>query len=268
VNKDLLREVLSVPTCSRQTSLMVSWLQRWLLAHTIPFYTDKLGNVYATKGVTNAFYPAVCAHTDTVHPPQPFTVVDRGGKFVAVNRANHQVGLGGDDKAGVYVCLELLLSVSVLKAAFFVDEEIGCIGSKQADSSFFDDVGYCIEFDSPNNDILSFSCDGAQLCEEEGPLLRIAEPILTKFGAVRWQWHPYTDVAQLRRKFDFECLNLPCGYYHMHSDQEYVCIEDTARALELGITLLAALGCNRYYMAANLPLGRPNRLKVTHLLLD
>jgi tripeptide aminopeptidase len=268
MNKNLLREVLSIPTHYRQTRQFTDWLQSWMLTHDIPFYTDMIGNIYATKGTTNSFYPAVCAHTDTVHPIQPFTVVEDFGKFIALDFEHHRTGLGGDDKAGVYVCLELLLSMPVLKAAFFVDEEIGCLGSKQADPSFFEDVGYCIEFDSPNNDILSFSCDGAQLCEENGAMLKIAEPILTKFGAVKWQRHPYTDVAQLRRKFSFECLNLPCGYYYMHSKREYVCIEDTARAVELGKTILTALGCNRYYMPAGLGEACPaRRLKVTNLIL-
>jgi putative aminopeptidase FrvX len=248
---------------------MVDWLQNWLLSNSVPFYTDGLGNVYATKGITKGFYPAVCAHTDTVHHIHQFMVVEDDDQFVALDRDYRQCGLGGDDKAGIYVCLELLLAMPVLKAAFFVDEEIGCLGSKQADSTFFEDVGYCIEFDSPNNDILSFSCDGAQLCEENGALLAVAEPILTKYGAVKWQWHPYTDVAQLRRKFNFECLNLPCGYYHMHTEHEYVCIEDTARALELGKALLTSLGCCRYYMAAGACQScSPERLKVTSLILD
>jgi di/tripeptidase len=247
---------------------MVAWLRQWLTEKNIPFYADGFGNVYATKGGTNGFYPAVCAHTDTVHPIRPFTVVEDGGQFVALDKDYVQTGLGGDDKAGIYVCLEMLLALPVVKAAFFVDEEIGCLGSRQADPEFFKDVGYCIEFDSPNNDILSFSCDGAQLCLEGGALLAVAEPTLTRFGAVKWQWHPFTDVAQLRRKFDFECLNLPCGYYNMHSDREYVCIEDTANALELGQTLIHDLGCCRYYFPAGAGVARPERLKVTRLILD
>jgi hypothetical protein len=193
------------------------------------------------------------------------TVVEEDGCFVAYGEDGQRIGLGGDDKAGVYVCLELLLAMPVLKAAFFVDEEIGCLGSRQADPAFFEDVGYCIEFDSPNNDILSFSCDGAQLCEEDGALLKIAEPLLTKFGAVKWQWHPYTDVAQLRRKFDFECLNLPCGYYNMHTEDEHVVIEDTARALEMGKSLIQALGCNRYFMPKGIGVSKTERLQVTSL---
>jgi hypothetical protein len=156
----------------------------------------------------------------------------------------------------------------VLKAAFFVDEEIGCLGSRQADPAFFENVGYCIEFDSPNNDILSYSCDGWQLCREDGYLLRTAEPILNRYGVVKWQRHPYTDVAQLRRKFDFECLNLPCGYYHMHSDQEYVCIADAARAVELGKELITALVETRYTICRGQETTKPERLKVTGLLLD
>lgn len=266
MNKALLQEVLAVPTCYRHTSRMVEWLQNWMITYGVPFYTDALGNIYATKGTANGFYPAVCAHTDSVHSIQKMNVVEEHGCFVAYSDDHTRIGLGGDDKAGIYVCLELLLALPALKAAFFVDEEIGCLGSKQADPEFFADVGYCIEFDSPNNDILSFSNDGVQLCEEEGALLKIAEPLLTQFGVTKWQWHPYTDVAQIRRKFNIECLNLPCGYYHMHSDQEYVRISDTDRALEMGKMLIQSLGCNRYFMPSGTGVLKTKRLHVTKLI--
>jgi di/tripeptidase len=181
---------------------------------------------------------------------------------------NDQCGIGGDDKAGVFVCLELLLALPVLKAAFFVDEEIGCLGSRQADPMFFEDVGYCIEFDSPNNDILSFSCDGVQLCDESGAFLKAAEPILTEFGAVKWQYHPFTDVAQVRRKFKIECLNLPCGYYNMHSNDEYVVVKDTERAVDLGKALIESLGLRRYHMPLVEGRVEAERLSVTGLVLD
>jgi putative aminopeptidase FrvX len=252
---------------------MELWLQNWLLANGIPFHTDTLGNIYATKGIVNGFYPAVCAHTDTVHQVREskLTIIEAGGCLAAYNSAIQRTGLGGDDKAGVYVCLELLLSRPVLKAAFFVDEEIGCLGSRHADPMFFADVGYCIEFDSPNNDILSFSCDGVQLCLEGNGgicLLSEAEPILTRYGVTKWQWHPFTDVAQLRRNFDFECLNLPCGYYHMHTNREYVRIEDTAKAVELGKELITTLGYRRFFMPRGMGNAKPTWLKATGLVLS
>lgn len=268
MNKALLKDVLSVPTCFRDTRRMVDFLHNWCLANGVRFYSDHLGNTYATKGNTSGFYPAVCAHIDSVHPVQPFRVVEDEGVLFALDEHNGQCGLGGDDKAGVFVCLELLTALPVLKAAFFVDEEIGCLGSKQADPMFFEDVGYCIEFDSPNNDILSFSCDGVQLCDESGEFLRAAEPILSKFGAVKWQYHPFTDVAQIRRKFKIECLNLPCGYYNMHSSDEHVVIGDTERAIELGKSLIGSLGYRRYHMPLDEGRVQAKRLSVTGLVLD
>jgi tripeptide aminopeptidase len=272
MSKNLLKEVLSVPTCYRTTTLMVRWLQQWLESHHISFYTDRLGNIYATKGVTDTgYFPAVCAHMDTVHKIIPFSVVEEDGLFVAHDtHTGQRTGLGGDDKAGIFVCLELLESQPALKAAFFVDEEIGCLGSREADPAFFENVGYCIEFDSPNNDILSFSCDGMQLCledETEDALLTVAQPILTKYGATKWQWHPFTDVAQLRRKFDFECLNLPCGYFNMHSEREFVVIQDAFKAVLLGKELISELGNNFYFMPRGSGYTRPRRLQGTPLIL-
>jgi putative aminopeptidase FrvX len=55
----------------------------------------------------------------------------------AYNDLGNPTGIGGDDKCGVYACLELLKELPNLKAAFFVSEETGCHGSKKADPNFF-----------------------------------------------------------------------------------------------------------------------------------
>jgi len=193
------------------------------------------------------YCPCLAAHMDTVHSPELVRIEKKNNRLIAIGQDEHQTGLGGDDKAGIYVCLELLNRLSGLKAAFFVAEEIGCQGSRVCDEQFFNDVGYVMEWDSPCDDIMTYTCDGTQLFPDEGEFHDTMLPIVKRFGVINWQHHPYTDVSVLRRKFDFPCLNLPPGYFRMHSAHEYVSVPAVENALNLGAMLIQELG-HRYYL--------------------
>ena len=266
-NLPLLREVLAVPTKSRLEAKMIAWLVRYFDARHIRCEVDAIGNVYVTKGVSKS-YPCVCAHTDSVHDPRQVRIVQKDDRLVAVDGDMRQCGLGGDDKSGIFICLELIERFSVLKAAFFVSEEIGCVGSRSCDEDFFADVGYVMEFDSPCDTIMTYCCDGTQLFPDEGTFADIMTPIVIARGVNHWQNHPFTDVSVLKRKFDFPCLNLPAGYFRMHSSDEYVSIKAVENAIELGSELREALGTQSYTFKTKHPHrdnGKP-RLPVTGLI--
>ena len=266
MNKNLLIELLGVPSYYRQEEFMVAFLCEQLTRMGIPFYTDEFNNIYATKGTGPGFYPLVCAHTDTVHPiTGPIVIKEEKGVLRAFDPSGWRTGCGGDDKAGIFVCLELLRHVPRLKVAFFATEEIGCIGSSHADPNFFQDVGYCIEWDSPNGDIVSFSCDGVQLFNDQGDFASTVVPIMDEHGMTRWQRHPYTDVAQLRRKFDFECLNLPCGYHQMHSEKEYVVLSEVENAIDVGTKIIGRAKNGQFLLESRWRGPEPTR-QVTGLM--
>lgn len=231
---------------------MINYLLSHCEAHNYDFQLDRAGNVLIVKGkppVDGGRYPLVCAHTDTVHyiMPDTYSVREQNRKLMGFwDNSGKRAGMGGDDKAGIFVCLELLRTMPCLKVALFVSEEIGCLGARAAEDLFFQDVGYALEFDSPHNDIVSFSCDGQQLFDDQGQFINRAANLLETHGATKWQNHPYTDVAVLRRRFGFECLNLPCGYFGMHTDSDYVCLDGVENAIELGTKLLTVLGCCHY----------------------
>ena len=271
MNVQLLRSVLAVPSVSTREGHMIDFLRETLSDMGIAHYIDDYGNVYATKGDGPGVYPAVCAHTDTVHDiegrlhiAEEFTSL--GAILRAYTPEGHKTGCGGDDKAGVFVCLELLRIMPRLKAAFFVSEEIGCVGSSHASPEFFANVGYCIEFDSPNGDIISFSSDGMQLFDEHGKFAEVAVPIMDTHGMTRWQIHPYTDVAMLRRKFNFECLNLPCGYHMMHSREEFVVLAEVENAIRVGERIIGQAKDRHYVLESGWRGRQPDR-RVTYLQL-
>ena len=57
------------------------------------------------------------------------------------NKKVYPTGIGGDDKAGVFICLQLLEKLDSCKVFLPVAEETGCNGSKEADPEFFTRCG-------------------------------------------------------------------------------------------------------------------------------
>ena len=60
------------------------------------------------------------------------------------------------------------------------------------------------------------------------------------------QSHPYTDVSQLKKKIDVSCINMSCGYYNMHTKEEFISLEDVERAIEAGKNMVFILGLKKY----------------------
>lgn len=261
MNRDLelLKSVLAVPTHTYQEELMVQYICDWLREKNIEFTVDEHLNVYAVKGDVSygEMYPCVVCHTDTVHKIDTINVVEemlpnshREMKLSlkAYNNDGEPTGIGGDDKCGVFACMELLEEMDVIKAAFFVSEETGCHGSRYADPSFFSNVGYAIQFDGPENWMITETCFGAKLFERESEFFNTCDKILTEGmnDKKKYMVHPYTDVYALKSKFDFSCINISIGYYQYHTKNEYVVIEDVFNGIDMGKKMIQELGYKKY----------------------
>lgn len=261
-NLDLLKKVLSIPTKTYNEKLLIEFLVRWLTENNIPFFLDPYGNVYATKQdgeISEDFYfPCVVSHTDTVHNIDSINIREEQlpnaqGEiklsFKAYNDKGNPTGIGGDDKAGVFACLTLLKELPFLKAAFFVSEEIGCIGSKKADKNFFENVGYAIQFDAPENWMVTEKCFGEVLFDRDSQFFESCNKVLTESmnkDDMRYMVHPYTDVYALKSKFDFSCINFSIGYYDYHTPNEYVVVEDVFNGIKIGKDMISELGYRFY----------------------
>ena len=261
-----LKDVLSVPTKTYKEGLMVEYISTWLKQKEIPFYVDEHLNVYATKqnDPTIEHFPCVVAHTDTVHNLDSINVKEemlpnasKGLKLSlkAYNDHGTPTGIGGDDKAGVFACLLLLDELPNLKAAFFVSEETGCHGSSKADPEFFKNVGYVIEFDAPENWMVTEQCFGQVLFDRDSEFFEVVDKVLSEGMTEQRQYmiHPYTDVYALRGLFDFQCINFSIGYYNYHTMNEYVVIEDVFNGIEMGREMINRLGYRLHYKEK----GRP-----------
>jgi len=243
MNQELLKEILSIPSRSGDESRMIEWLKAWFLKNDIAFREDRLGNLYATKGEAEE-YPCFVSHTDTVHKVNENLEVylNQDGHLQGRDFMNHQpLGIGGDDKCGVYLCIEMLQQLDNVKAAFFVGEEVGMVGSKKACPEFFSNVKYAIQFDSPEGDTMSWTLLGKPLFDKESPFGLTVSPLIKEAGITKWQNHPFTDIYQLLVKFDFPCLNLAAGYHNYHRAEEYVVIAEVENTLKLAQRIHAAL---------------------------
>ncbi len=242
-----LKEILSVPTYFKQEHGLLRYLITYLKTTPYKFSVDAFGNLYITKGYA-AYYPCVCAHTDSVFPLSEYAIeeVTRENKcaLIGKDREGNQCGMGADDKAGVFVCMELLDQMPVIKVALFAGEEFGCVGSRNASPAFFWDVAYALEFDCPGKSNVTYECSGLQLFDPAGDFYHQVKPILTKYMERNpvLRRHPFTDVWSLRHLFSFSCINIATGYYNYHQPTEYVMVDEVFAAIAMGKDIIGALG--------------------------
>ncbi len=164
------------------------------------------------------------------------TIYDDDIIFAYSPKSKAQQGLGADDKNGLWIALELLAERDVLKCAFFVGEEVGCVGSRQADMDFFKDVLYCIEPDRRNG--------GDLITEISGPIC--SQDFVDALGYEQFGYEPtdglMTDVETLcENGVGVSCINISCGYYNPHTDQECTVWSELKNALDFARHICATL---------------------------
>ena len=157
MTKEFFEEVMRIPSCSRHEDMMIEYLLEWGKKHGCRTKKDGKGNVYMEKG--SGLRPALCNHVDTVHTDQKEMVEEKvykeivwkGDHVTAVNPLTQkQTGLGMDNQGGACIALAVIDRLSAVKAIFTVEEEIGMLGIKAADMSFFDDAAFVFSNDSPD----------------------------------------------------------------------------------------------------------------------
>jgi len=256
---ELLKKVLSVPSKTYREDLMIDFITTWLEKNNIPFYVDQFYNIYATKQTDKdiEYFPCVVSHTDTVHNIDSINVVEEmlpnaqneiKLSLKAYNNDGNPTGIGGDDKCGIFGCLELLKELPNLKAAFFVAEETGCKGSFNSDPLFFENVGYAIQFDAPENNMISEYLMGKPMFKRDSEFFSIGSGLLTEHFPkdTKYHNHPYTDIYPLNQLFGLSCFNISIGYYNYHTRNEYVVVEDTYNGIKVGKLMIEKLGYTKY----------------------
>jgi tripeptide aminopeptidase len=218
------------------------------------------GNLYIVKGRAD-LYPCIVAHTDTVHrilPDKEYRVRYAKGQYFAFNHVKGEMtGIGGDDKVGIFIALSMLEQFEVGKVAFFRDEEVGCVGSRLANMSFFEDVAFVLECDRLGNQDFVKSIYGTELYGDD--FGKAVAPLLKRHG-YREHRGGITDVGELKENgLGVACANMSCGYYNPHTKHEYIDYKDMRRCMDLVRDIWRNLGTTKWEHEYKAPVYKFNR---------
>jgi len=251
-----LIEILSIPTYFGVETLVQEYLINHGNEKGYVVSKDEKGNIYLTKGEVkdNEYFPCVCAHIDSVFNEHIELIEQNKRKIIRFGQGKHnnhkllafhpdtgkRTGMAADDLAGVFICLQMMEHFDNIKSVYFVEEEYGCRGSNSCDLSFFDNVGYVIQFDGPTGNWFTKTLSGVKMYNDA--FESKVKPLLEKFNVTNYSDDPYTDILPLKEKFDFCCCNLPTGYHNWHSNEEYINIIQLKSGINLGIEFIKLLG--------------------------
>ena len=220
LNYELLKDLYCIHSKSGSEKRIRRFIKKWLKANVPEAVVtqDNTGNLYITKGVAVS-YPCLCAHMDQVQDfhPSDFTCVETDEVIFGYSpKMRKQCGLGADDKNGIFLALSALMEYPVLKCAFFIGEEIGCIGSSAADIGFFIDCRFCAQIDRRGSSDMVTDISGP-LCSDS--FIKAAD---CESWGYRESGGMMTDVEALAEaEVSMSYNNQSYGYYNPHTDCEF-----------------------------------------------
>lgn len=252
MDRELLEKILLVQSDSGSEYRMQCFLTQWLSEHGFNWEFDTIGNIFVTKGETYGYYPCIVSHIDTVHDIisdyKLYRSPDRNGVknniYFAGRKDGGKAGVGGDDKCGIYACLDMLQRFDNIKVAFFVQEEVGCVGSSKADKGWFSDCGYIIQLDRKGNSDFIAQYNWEPTISD---LFDSAVGDIIKSYGYNKTEGVYTDSIRMWDDgVGISCVNISCGYYNPHSDDEYICVSDLENSVEMTYDIMCTLGEYQY----------------------
>lgn len=254
---NLLKTLYEIHSPSGNEKAMKKFIKGYVKKH-IPGVTiknDHVGNLYMIKGNSET-YPCVVAHLDQVQREhsKDFKAIETEDIIFGYSPRNRRrEGLGADDKNGIWIALKCLEKYECMKVAFFVSEEIGCVGSRNAELGFFEDTRFVIEPDRRGYEDLITNISYTSLCSDEF----LKDIGFNAFG-YQEEFGMMTDVLELKEKgLKVSCLNLSCGYYEPHTEHEFTVKKDLLNCLGLVEHIIE--NCLSVYPHENLESGYYHR---------
>lgn len=219
---ELLKQLFCIHSKSGKEGKIRKFIWNWV-RQTVPdakIECDKPGNLYVTKGKSET-YPCIVAHMDQVQERHSKDFIAYEAEDIIIGfspKHKEQQGLGADDKCGLWIGLKCLQKFDCLKLAFFVGEEVGCKGSGLANMAFFDDCRFVIEPDRKGSEDLITQIGWTPLCSDDF----LKDIGFKKFGYKETEGM-MTDIEALKdHGLMLSCINVSCGYYKPHSNEEFV----------------------------------------------
>ncbi|HIX33920.1 MAG TPA: M28 family peptidase [Candidatus Gemmiger avium] len=195
-------------------------LHRWLEQNGFtPVSRD--GYLYAAGGVP----VLLVAHLDTVHREPVRDICYNADRTVAMSPQ----GIGGDDRAGVWMALHILEQVRC-HVVFCEDEEIGCVGARKfSRRAQLPQVNYIVEMDRRGaNDAVFYRCDNPVFTE-----------YVCGFG-LEVAYGSCSDISYIAPSIGAAAVNISCGYYCEHQRYEYIRLDQMRRNAQRIAEMVAA----------------------------
>jgi hypothetical protein len=246
----LLNQLVSnqSPSQSKELSSFIEWIIEYVYRNIpgVEIDIDNTGNLFMIKGKSE-YYPCIVAHTDTNQSLHDSVVLMQLNEVLfgwdGLNSC--QVGAGFDDKVGILIALQCLKKFDVLKVFLPINEEVGYIGSSRVDMKWFNDVSYCIQPDrnSYKTDFITYT-NGVDVCSKE--FIEACRPMMNKYNYSEAQGIG-TDIGELKsRGLKCSAVNVSCGYFKEHTDQEVCSIVALHNCLNFVTDLITTLGIEHF----------------------
>ena len=179
------------------------------------------------------------AHLDTVHAEPPDIICySKDGRYLMSPQ-----GIGGDDRAGVYMILQILQRVNC-HVLFCEDEECGGHGAKAFTKSGIQvNVNYIIELDRKgHNDAVYYGCDNPEFRD-----------FVQEFGFEE-ACGSFSDISVLAPHLKTAAVNLSTGYYNAHRAHEM--IDTTMMAANVERVIEMVMTPTEHYRYQSKPIRR------------
>lgn len=171
------------------------------------------GYVYA-KGKVPVL---LVAHLDTVHKQRIKSIYYNQDR----TRLMSPEGIGGDDRAGVFIILQVIKNYRC-HVLFCEDEEIGAIGARAfTKSKIKPAVNYIVEVDRRGaNDAVFYRCDNPDFTD-----------FVCAFGFKK-EFGSFSDISVIAPHLGIAAVNLSAGYHNEHTKSEFVDLLEMEATIE------------------------------------
>lgn len=167
------------------------------------------------------------AHLDTVHTLLPTKIYNKN------NILSCNEGIGGDDRCGVFIILELIKELDNIDVLFTQDEEVGGIGASDfckffTNNNLAENYDYIVEFDRcGNNDAVFYQCANENFIN-----------FITENSLFKLAHGSFSDISIIAPYLKKCAVNLSSGYYKAHCKNEYISLKDVDDIIQKSIKLL------------------------------
>ena len=160
------------------------------------------------------------AHMDTVHKDIPSQIIYKD------NYMTSPQGIGGDDRCGIYLILEIVKELKC-HVLFTEDEEKGGIGAgffaeSKIAKNLKGKIKYCIELDRRGEtDCVFYDCDNTNFIK-----------FIESTGYFKENYGSFSDIGYIAPALDCSAVNLSSGYHDEHTKSEYIDLKAMKRIIK------------------------------------